>query len=79
MVNTTICGMFQVSDESSQHLFLECKSAQRVWSLCFRWIDILSVQHNDLRYHFVIFHLVEVDSKQNLVWRGIWAVIVGNI
>jgi len=29
-------------DESSKHLFIQCVYAQRVWSLCFKWIGIQS-------------------------------------
>jgi len=41
LVDTILSGMCRVEDELSQHLFLECKHAQSVWSLCFRWICIL--------------------------------------
>ena len=68
--------MCQDLDESSQHLFLECKHAQSVWSKCFRWIDILFVQHNNLRCHFENFHLVQDGSKQDLVWKGLWKTVV---
>ena len=54
-MNTPICAMCQAKEESSQLLFLECVNAQRVWSMCFRWIDILFVQHNDLKCHFENF------------------------
>jgi len=39
-------------------------------------MDWYYVQHNDLQYHFVNFHLEQVNNNQNLVWKGIWAVIV---
>ena len=42
-------------EESAQHIFLDCVLAQRVWSSCFRWIGILSVQHKDILVHFESF------------------------
>jgi len=79
LVTTTLCGMCGVKDESSKHLFLGCKHALSVWSLCFIWIDILFVQHNVLKCHFENFHLVQVSNKQNLVWKGLWTSIVWSI
>jgi len=79
LVNTTSCGMCQVADESSQHLFVECKHAQRVWYMCFRWMGILYVQHNDLKHHFENFHIVQVSNKQNLVRKGFWTAIAMRI
>ncbi|XP_068466293.1 uncharacterized protein [Phaseolus vulgaris] len=37
---------------------------------------ITLVQHNDLKDHFVSFHIAQANSKQNLVLKGIWAAIV---
>lgn len=64
LVEFALCGMCQAEDESSQHLFLECKHAQSVWSLCFRWIGILGVQHNDLKCHFESFHLFRLTTNK---------------
>jgi len=74
--NSSLCVFCKASEESSQHLFLDCIFAQRVWSLCFRWIGILFVQQKDLIDHFEGFHLTHFTAKQNLVWKGIWVAIV---
>jgi len=50
----------QTKEESCQHLFIECKYAQLVWSLCLKWLGILFVQHNDLKNHFVSFHCAQL-------------------
>jgi len=76
MLNTTLCALCEIKDESCQHIFLECKFAQSVWSLCFKWIGISFVQHKDLLTHFENFHLSQVSSKQSLPWKGVWATIV---
>ena len=75
-VNSSICVLCRESEETSQHLFWECSFAQRVWSLCFRWIGVLFVQHKDLRCNFENFYLVHMSIKQNQVWKGMWVAIV---
>jgi len=59
-----------------QHIFIECVVAQRVWSLCFRWIGIVFVQHKDILTHFEGFYLPQLSNRKNLLWKGVWATIV---
>jgi len=56
-MNSTLCALCQTKNESCQHLFLECRYAMSVWSMCYRWMGILFVQHSDLKTHFESFHL----------------------
>lgn len=49
MVSLSSCALCQAPEEGTQHLFVECAVAQRVWVLFFKWIGILIVQHKDLR------------------------------
>ena len=76
IASSSSCEMCRALEETSHHLFLECRFAQRVWSQCFRWIGILGAQHKDLKVHFENFHLVHMSCKQNLVWKGMWVAIV---
>nr|AER13160.1 putative non-LTR retroelement [Phaseolus vulgaris] len=75
-LNSIACVLCQIKEESCQHLFIECLYAKQVWSLCLKWLGILFVQHNDLKDHFVSFHIAQASSKQNLVLKGVWAAIV---
>jgi len=75
-VISPLCALCGLSGESSQHVFLECAQAQRVWSRCYRWIGISGANNKDIRSHFVNFSLVYLSSTQNQVWRGLWAAIV---
>jgi len=70
VVSTNICVLYQETEESTQHLFIECAFAQRVWCFCFRWIGILFVEHKALDFHFEHFHLSFLTVKQNQVWKG---------
>jgi len=36
VMNSTMCALCLSVEESSQHLFLECKHAWRVWSMCYK-------------------------------------------
>jgi len=74
IVTSSLCVLCNATEESSQHLFMECVYTQRVWSLGLRWIAILSVQHNIV--HFESFQLPHFTAKQNQVWKGIWVTIV---
>ena len=76
MMESTICAMCQLKEESCQHIFLESKFAQWVWSLCFKLIGISFVQQNDLNLHFMSFYLSNASKKQNLVWKGVWASVI---
>jgi len=76
VLSTLVCPICQIKEESCQHLFLECKIALRVWALCFRWIGLVFVQHNDIMAHFMSFHLIQSSNIQNEVWKGVWAAIV---
>jgi len=57
MMNTTLCALCQTKEESCQHIFLECQHAMSVWLMCYRWVGILFVQHEDIRTPFESFHL----------------------
>jgi len=76
VMQNTLCALCQTKEESCQHLFVECAHAQRVWNLCHRWIEILSVQHNEIMIHFESFYLAQSNNKHNQIWRGVWAAIV---
>jgi len=75
-MNSILRALCQTKNESCQHLFLECRYAMSVWSMCYRWMGILSVQHNDLKTHFESFQFFQVSYNQNLVWKGVWTTIV---
>ena len=66
-MNTTLCALCQIKEESCQHLFLECKHALNVWLMCYRLFDLLFVQHKNIKSHFESFHLFQVNNKQNMV------------
>jgi len=56
-------GFCNMLEESSQHFFLDCIIAQRVWSRCYRWIDILGAQNRGIKNHMENFHLIHLTNK----------------
>ena len=57
MLNSTVCPLCLLQEETCQHLFMVCKYAQQVWSQCLQWVGISFVEHHDLKRHFLSFHL----------------------
>jgi len=75
-INVTLCALCQTKEESCQHIFIECGVAKKVWSLCFRWIGIMFVQHNDILTHFENFVIPYLGSRQNLLWKCVRATCI---
>ena len=78
-MNSSMCPLCNLSEETSQHLFLDCVVAQRVWSSCYRWIGVLGAQNKGIKNHLMSFYLIHLSNKQNQVWLGLWATIVSCI
>jgi len=74
-----VYNLIKVKYQTCQHIFIECAAAQRVWLLCLRWIYIVFVQHKTILTHFESFYLPQLSSRQNLLWKGVWATIVACI
>ena len=47
--------MCNEEEETVNHLFFECKVSWRIWSLCFVWLRVLSVNHYDAKMYFMKF------------------------
>jgi len=76
IVNSSLCVLCNMAEETTQHLFLDCIFVHHVWMLCCRWIGIFGVQNKDIGSHFANFHLVHMSEKQNQVWKEVWAAIL---
>ncbi|XP_068487113.1 uncharacterized protein [Phaseolus vulgaris] len=78
-VDSPVCVMCNLSQETSQHLFIDCAVAQRVWFGCYRWVGMVGVQNKEIKNHLENFSLIHLSSKQNQVWRGVWVGIIRSI
>jgi len=51
-ITTSQCPLCNMHDESTQHLFLNCLVATKVWASCDRWIGNSLVNHYSISNHF---------------------------
>jgi len=47
--------------------------------MCDRWVDVNKVHHNQPKYHFQHFYLMELNGKENMTWRIVWISIIWSI
>jgi len=75
----SLCELCLAYEENAEHLFFSCSVTQKVWTLRDRWKGLSSMHHNKARDNFQDFHLVNLNSRQNIVWQGMWLAIIGEI
>jgi len=46
VVESLLCSLCGVEEESCHHLFFECRIAWLVWNQCFAWLGVAFVVHN---------------------------------
>jgi len=69
--NKTIFHLYNVDEETVQHLFFNCKTTISVWNMCRRWVGIQSSLHNESKGHFHQLYLFQITSNENDIWRGL--------
>jgi len=74
-----LCSMCGVEEESCRHLFFECKIAWFVWSQCYAWLCLASVDHSDAFFHFLQFRMCNAYEFVNAIWGTIWTAIISEI
>jgi len=47
--------------------------------MCDRWLGLSLVHHTKVKDNFQQFHCVNLNSRQNTLWQGMWLAIVGEI
>ena len=57
LVDSSLCGLCGLEEESCCHLFFDCIFARRVWSLCYRWLGVLVASHIEPKSNFDQFRL----------------------
>jgi len=55
---------------------LGCKKSYTVSNMCDKWVEIHFVHHTNLMKHFHHFHMINLNDKQNKIWKGVWETIV---
>jgi len=72
-VNCVMCGE---QGDTINHLLFTCKVATKIWNMCNKWTGNLGVSYNQIQAHFEHFHLLELNLKGNMLWKGVWIAIV---
>jgi len=54
----TLCVLCGREEETTTHILLLCRESSKVWNMCFSWMGISSVNHNELNYHFEQFSCI---------------------
>ena len=73
------CPLYQQGIETTQHLFITCKVAQKVLDQCERWVGNVVVRLEPIIPHFLSFCLFSQRQSVNRVWKGMWVTIVSEI
>jgi len=75
----SLCEFCLECEETIEHLFISCKESQKVWNMCYKWLGLSTVSHIMVRNNFQHFNIVNLNRQQNLVWKGMWLAIIGEI
>jgi len=78
-VDSSMCSLCGMEEESCRHLFFDCKFARRVWSLRHRWLGVLVVSHIEPKSNFDQFRMSLASETVNIVWNTIWVGVVSEL
>ena len=57
-------------EEKINHLFFKCKIAWLMWSICYYWLGMLSVNHYNVKTHLSLFKMPMKSKSVNRVYMG---------
>jgi len=63
----------------TEHLFFECRITRVVWEKCDKLKRLSSVHHNQFKASFQQFHILDLNVKHDLIWKGKWVAIIWRI
>jgi len=64
--------MYGEMEETVSNLFFTYKVTTTMWNMYNRWIKVRLVQHDQAVNHFQHFSSLELNNKDNLIWKCIW-------
>jgi len=76
ILGDTLCVLCGREEESTSHILVSSKVSIKVWNMCFSWIGISSVNHNDLIHHFEQFSCICFNQEGNKLWKSLWVSVV---
>jgi len=79
VVDSSMCGLCGLEEESCCHLFFDYNFARRVWGLCHRWLGVLVMSQIEPKSNFDQFRMNRALETVNNVWNTIWVGVVSKI
>jgi len=79
LVDSSLCGLCGLVEESCCHLFFDCSFARRVWGLCHRWVGALVASQIQPKCNFDHFRLSCASETVNNVRTTIWVGVVSEL
>jgi len=71
-----LCVLCGKEEETTSHILVSCEVSTKVWNMCFSWLGICSVNHNDLICHFEQFSCICLNQEGNRLWKSLWVSVV---
>ena len=78
-VESNLCWLCKRSEESTNHLFCECRVAWLIWNLCYDCLGVRSVDFMDPESHFEHFKILDAPTSVNLIMNNVWIALVSEI
>lgn len=72
----TLCVFCGREEETTSHILVSWKESIKVWNMCFSWMGISSVNHNELIYHFEQFSCICLNQEGNRLWKSLWVSVL---
>lgn len=79
LVKNIMCSLCGEKDETSSHLFFGCRFAWIVWSLCYAWLGLKSIDPLNPHSHFLYFNMCNAHNFVNLVLGNVWIAVISEI
>lgn len=67
-----VCRFCSLTSESTDHLFIHCQFAFKVWSKCYSWWGISSAFPKELKEHLSQHSGLFYNKFLAIVWRMVW-------
>jgi len=78
-IESNLCCLCRRLEETTNHLFCECRVAWLIWNLCYDWLGIRSVDFMDPGSHFEHFKILDAPISVNLIMGNLWITLVSEI
>jgi len=78
-VESNLCCLHRVSEESTSHLFFGCIVVWLAWNLCYTWLEVSSVNILSPWSHYELFKILDETISVNLILGNVWIALISEI